>query len=68
MHCHEFVDNVTEYLEGALPAPARSSWQSHLAACPHCAEYFAQFRTSLRLLRALGERKNQAMVSRSRNP
>lgn len=48
--CEKAVELVTDYLEGALPAAERVRFQAHLAACPHCAEYLAQMRTTLRVL------------------
>ena len=49
--CREFVDLVTDYLDGALPAAQRTRFEAHLAECDGCAGYLADFRalaTSLR--------------------
>ena len=40
---------VTDYLEGALPRGERRRLEAHLADCPHCTEYLAQIRATIRL-------------------
>lgn len=52
--CAEFVEVVTDYLEGALPAPERARLERHFAACPHCGHYLAQLRVTIRLAGRLG--------------
>jgi anti-sigma factor RsiW len=47
--CREAVELVTDYLEGALPRSARRRFEAHLAGCPHCTEYLAQMRATIRL-------------------
>lgn len=47
--CQEAVELVTDYLSGALSRAARRRFESHLAGCPHCTEYLAQMRTTIRL-------------------
>ncbi len=47
--CQEVVKLVTDYLEGALPAADRRRFEAHLAGCPHCTEYLAQIRETIRL-------------------
>jgi anti-sigma factor RsiW len=49
MVCQEAVELVTDYLTGALPRPARRRFEAHLAGCPHCTEYLAQMRATIRL-------------------
>ena len=44
MHCQEFVERVTDYLEGALPADDLARLETHLAACEKCAHCLAQLR------------------------
>ena len=39
--CREFVELVTDYLEGRLPADERARFQAHLAECDGCAGYLA---------------------------
>ena len=48
--CQEVVEMVTDYLEGALPAADRRRFEAHLAVCPHCTEYLAQIRETIRLV------------------
>jgi anti-sigma factor RsiW len=47
--CREAVELVTDYLEGALPRSARRRFEKHLAGCPHCTEYLAQIKTTIKL-------------------
>jgi anti-sigma factor RsiW len=47
--CQQVVELVTDYLEGVLPAEDRRRFDKHLAVCPHCAEYLAQMRETIRL-------------------
>ena len=48
--CQEFVELVTDHLEGALPAAERARFESHLAACDGCAAYFESFRATVSAL------------------
>jgi anti-sigma factor RsiW len=54
--CVEVVELVTDYLEGALPRRVRRGLEAHLAGCPHCTEYLAQMRVTIRLTGRLRER------------
>jgi anti-sigma factor RsiW len=47
--CQEVVELVTDYLEGALSRAERRRFEAHLADCPHCTEYLAQMRATIRL-------------------
>jgi anti-sigma factor RsiW len=47
--CQQAVELVTDYLEGRLSRPARRRFEKHLAGCPHCTEYLAQLRATIRL-------------------
>ena len=47
--CLRVVEMVTDYLEGALSRSERRRFEKHLAGCPHCTEYLAQIRESIRL-------------------
>ena len=49
MVCREFVEVITGYLEGTLPADERARFEEHLGGCPHCTAYLEQMRTTLRL-------------------
>ena len=47
--CQQAVELVTDYLEGALTRADRRRFEAHLAGCPHCTEYLAQMRATIRL-------------------
>lgn len=47
--CQQVVELITDYLEGGLPGSARRRFEKHLAGCPHCTEYLAQIRETIRL-------------------
>ena len=47
--CQQVVELVTDYLEGALSAEDRRRFERHLVGCPHCTEYLAQMRETIRL-------------------
>jgi anti-sigma factor RsiW len=47
--CQEWVEMVTDYLEGALPPRLQKAVAEHLAACPHCREYLEQMRRTIAL-------------------
>jgi anti-sigma factor RsiW len=44
LSCQEFVELVTDYLEGALDDATRTRFEQHLAACPGCETYLDQMR------------------------
>ena len=48
--CRDAVELVTDYLEGALSRRDRERLEAHLAECPHCTEYFEQFRVTIRAI------------------
>ncbi len=48
--CEEFVELVTDYLEGAMDDPTRHRFEEHLALCEGCEVYLAQMRETARLL------------------
>jgi anti-sigma factor RsiW len=55
MVCREFVEEVTNYLEGKL-SEAEERWtDEHLAQCDHCRAYLAQMRATISALRGLAE-------------
>lgn len=55
MTCEELVELVTAYLEDTLPVDDRRAFDDHLALCPGCDRYLAQFRTTIDLLGELPE-------------
>ena len=51
--CREFVELVTDYLEGTLPEEIQSAIATHLDLCEPCVIYLEQMRSTARALRAL---------------
>jgi anti-sigma factor RsiW len=47
--CRQAVELMTDYLEGRLSRSERRRFEAHLAGCPHCTEYLAQLRETIRL-------------------
>jgi hypothetical protein len=43
--CIDFVEMVTEYLDGALPREVAAAIDAHLLVCPGCLSVLDQFRT-----------------------
>lgn len=48
--CREFVELVTEYLDGQLDADTRARFEQHVAQCPGCATYLDQIHEATQLL------------------
>jgi anti-sigma factor RsiW len=42
--CREFVELVTDYLEGRLPEAERIRFEAHLAECDGCSGYLEDMR------------------------
>jgi anti-sigma factor RsiW len=53
--CREFVELVTDYLEGRLPARDRERFEDHLAICVGCEAYLDQMRQTVAALGRLPE-------------
>ncbi len=53
--CQELVELVTEYLEDAMTAHERASFEAHLAICTGCRNYVSQMKTTVRALEQLPE-------------
>lgn len=51
--CREFVELVTDYLEGAVPPAEKRRLEVHLAECPGCAAYLEQMRVTVELTGSL---------------
>ena len=51
MSCEAFIELVTDYLEEALPAQHKASFEQHMHFCEGCVTYLDQIRTTSRLLR-----------------
>lgn len=51
--CREFVELVTEHLEGTLSDELERAIAAHLELCDPCVEYLEQMRSTARLLGTL---------------
>jgi anti-sigma factor RsiW len=51
--CQEFVELVTEHLEGALPPAVERAVTTHLELCDPCVTYLEQIRSTASALRGL---------------
>lgn len=47
--CQEFVEVVTDYLEGLMTRSDRARFERHLAQCDGCDRYLAQIRRTIEL-------------------
>jgi anti-sigma factor RsiW len=47
LSCAEFVELVTDYLEGALDAATAHRFEIHAEACPGCDVYLDQIRETI---------------------
>ncbi|KAA0020225.1 zf-HC2 domain-containing protein [Antrihabitans cavernicola] len=47
MHCDEFVELVTAYLDGALDADDHARMVEHLSLCDACTMYLDQVRATI---------------------
>ena len=50
--CHEVLDFLSEYLDGALPGTTAAAFEEHLAICHDCRAYLDNFRATLRATKA----------------
>ena len=50
LSCKELVELVTAYDEGALAVDEQARFDEHLAECPDCVEYLAQFRRTVAVI------------------
>lgn len=55
LRCQEFVELVTEYLEGTLSSAERARFQAHLDYCNPCIIYIEEMRLTIRALGHLSE-------------
>jgi anti-sigma factor RsiW len=49
VRCIEFVELITDWMEGALSDDVRAEVEEHMAICPGCTEYLEQLRITVRL-------------------
>jgi anti-sigma factor RsiW len=53
--CHEVIEIIGDYLEGALSTDDRRRVEEHLAICDGCTTYLEQMRETIRLTGMLTE-------------
>ena len=53
--CREFVEVLTDYLDGALEPAERADVERHLVICRGCSNYTEQMRSTLDLLSRLAD-------------
>jgi anti-sigma factor RsiW len=49
MTCREFADVLDDYVAGALRGEPLAIFERHLALCPNCDHYLAQYRATIAL-------------------
>jgi anti-sigma factor RsiW len=66
--CNVFVELVTEYLDGALPADDTRRLEEHLTICGGCDRVLEQFRTIIRVSGHLEEADVDRLTPAQREP
>jgi hypothetical protein len=59
--CRDFVEAVTDYMEGTMARSERRRVARHLRACPHCTRYLGQLRTIVAMTGRLTEHDVDAL-------
>jgi len=59
--CRQILDYLSDYVEGRLSATELSRFDEHLAACPPCVDYLANFKATLAACRCLREAEQQKL-------
>jgi len=49
--CHDVIDFLSDYLDGALPLETAAAFEEHLAICPDCVAYLDNFLATLKASR-----------------
>jgi len=49
LSCRELIDFLGAYLDAELPPAEHAAFESHLVVCPHCVDYLASYRETIRL-------------------
>jgi anti-sigma factor RsiW len=52
MTCREFVEFLWRYIDNELPQAERTTFDDHLAKCPHCVKYLQQYQDTIRIGKA----------------
>ncbi len=66
--CNEFVEVVTDYLDGALPPDDTRRLEAHLEVCPGCQSVLDQFRVVIATTGRLAEHDVDALTDAQRAP
>lgn len=66
MSCNEFVELVTDLIEGRLAEARRVEAEAHLGECEGCAAYLEQIRETIAALRSLAEHPEGTVRTRER--
>jgi anti-sigma factor RsiW len=66
--CNEFVEVVTEYLDGAMSADDTRRLEAHLAVCPGCESVLEQFRAIIAMTGRLAEDDVDTLTEAQREP
>ena len=53
LSCQEFVELVTDYLEGALGPADLRRFEQHIHGCAGCTRYLEQLRATIRIVGAI---------------
>jgi len=61
MHCNQFVEIVTDYLDGALAPVEMAGIDAHVGACTGCVRVLDQFRETIRQSGRIRERDVERM-------
>ena len=64
--CAVFVEMVTDYLDGAIPADLRARLDAHLAICPGCRSVLEQIQQVVRLAGRLRDDDVEALPDADR--
>lgn len=58
--CEQCVQFLLDYVDGTLPEAQRAAFDIHLAMCPDCVTYMANYRKAAELTRTLGTQDQPA--------
>ena len=64
--CAVFVEMITDYLDGAIPADLRARVEAHLAICPGCLSVLEQIQLVISLAGRLSEDDVEALPDADR--
>ncbi len=67
IRCVEFVEQITEWLDGGMSDDDRLVFEEHLAFCSPCTRYVEQFRKALELMKERDEHLGDAPPPEVRN-